>query len=232
MQPDGEAVVAASAATPFILTASSARWSSSRVKIQLAPGTDVRGAARSCRRDRRPARGTAVGRRPSRSRTRRHRHAVPVGGADQAEVARVGVAGALQQVAAAGRDERDPDRAGQSRVVSLTRPPSAIRHGSPPAACAAPRCARRTPRHARCGVRRREVLGARPSCERSVKSRASRPSPSSRPNGGGGAPPGLPSGTVPTKRASLRSAGASAGRRSALERKSRRDRRSAVMADG
>ena len=53
---------------------------------------------------------------------RRQRDALPVGGADQAEVARVGVAGAFHQVAAARSRPAAPGRAARARPAPARRP--------------------------------------------------------------------------------------------------------------
>ena len=81
---------------PFMRTASIACCSSSRVKIQLAPATDVRHVpVSSSTPETRTRDAPADGR--MRSRTRRERNPLPVGGAHQAVVGLVGVARALDQ---------------------------------------------------------------------------------------------------------------------------------------
>ena len=205
-------------------TASIARCSSSRVK------NPARARHRRARRRRhvvhagdQHAGGAA--RRFDAIEQRRQRDALPVGGADQAEVARVGVAGAFHQVASAARDQRF-EVAQASEAGACTSPASVSDHAEGSACGAAVRTKNSSVGVGGCGLRLRRAQGgvrrSKAARRRSVKSRASRPSPRRRPNGGA-LTPGATRGTARIRRASdvWR---ASVGSRRVAERKSRRFR--------
>ena len=125
------------------------------------------------------------------------RHAFPVRGAHQPVVRLIGVARALDQVASARPGERLERRQGEidGRVDEAADANASTERCAGSVDGTAVRTKKRS-----FGVTREAGLSAE-SCERSVNSRASSPEPRSRPNGGAGRPPGLPSGTTLTNRA-------------------------------